>query len=65
MTYEYPYKTITEFSTSELVAELVKRDGVRQLVSTEFHWYRVCIQHEDNFQSINGDGAARILVVKE
>ena len=55
---------IEGFTTKELVDELCKREEVRQLVSTEYHWYKVVIEHEDDHHSISGSGAARILVVK-
>jgi len=62
---EAKIKSLSKFSMHELVEEMCKREGVRSLISTEHHWYKVCIQHEDDFHSINGDGSATILVIKK
>jgi hypothetical protein len=56
---------IDKFTTQELVDELCKREDVNYLRSTEYHWYKVFIEHEDDYHSINGSGDAHILVVKQ
>ena len=62
---EHAVEFLSNIETQELVEELCKREDVRWLLSTEYHWYKVFIEHEDNYHSINGSGAATILVVKE
>jgi hypothetical protein len=56
---------LCEYSTQELIDELCKREGVRFLCPTEYHWYKVFIEHEDDYHSISGSGEATILVVKK
>lgn len=54
------------FTTKELVAELCKREGVKEIVAYPYDSYRIVRYKQDNpsFVEECGDtGAARILVV--
>ena len=47
-------------TTKELVEELAKREGVKEIIVQPYEWYQVCGEKE---QWDHGTGPARILVV--
>jgi hypothetical protein len=56
--------SIKSFTTQELVAELSSRETVNLIYSSEYHWYEIKLQHENDWHSIKGEGSATILVIK-
>ena len=62
---DYPKRSsIGSFTTQELVAELSGREAVKLICSSEYHWYEIKLQHEDDYRSIKGEGSVTILVVE-
>ena len=55
---------LESFTTSELVEELVKRDGVWSNGVTKYGRYKIQLIDPASEYNKSGDGAARILVLK-
>ena len=56
----YEASPLRRFRTKELVEELAKREGVKEIVVQPYEWYQISGEKE---QWKTGTGPARILVV--
>ena len=55
-----PLRFLSEIPTKELVEELAKREGVKEIIIQPYEWYQITGEKE---QWKTGTGPARILVV--
>lgn len=60
-------KGIEEYSTKELILELVMREGIEQLTVAPYSEFVINIDKDwnDESESWNDEGSARILIVKD